>query len=389
MRKDSRESRNRKKDLDSGSRITLWGGQRVRYKRAREMNTLTIGSGKLREFGLNILAQLDVPREKAEICIEAFLFGSLRGIDTHGIFPLLPRMARERRAGLIDPRADVRIVKRKSSTMLLDGCSGLGPLTAFQSMTEAIALCREHGIGGVSTHNCNHFGAASFYGCQAAQEGLIGSTFSNATPRVAPFGGRQGVHGTNPMSFVVPAGRFSPMVVDIATSASSVGKINEALKKGQRIPDGWGLDREGNPTTDPEEALRGHLLPMGGHKGYGLGLIVDILTGALAGSFCGTEVPPLDDLTTPYGASFFMLVLDPGRFAGSDIFIEKVERLIEDCVTCPPMNGFDRVYFPGELEAMEEEKRKATGIPVQEASLDTFFRGLREQNLEIEEGLLA
>lgn len=359
------------------------------FSGGRKVTRLTIAPGKLREFGLRVLSQLDVPRDKAQICVDAFLFGSLRGIDSHGLFPLLPRMAREIRAGIIDPGANIRIVKRQASTMLIDGCRGLGPVTAFQSMEEAIKLCRQNGMGGVSTYDCNHFGAASFYGCKAVKEDLIGITFCNATPRVTPYGGRQGIHGTNPMSFAVPAGKYPPVVVDMATSASSVGKISQAMKKGERIPDGWALDEKGNPTNDPKEALRGFLLPMADHKGYGLGLIVDILTGALAGSFCGKEVPPLEDLTTPYGASFFMMVLDPDCFAGRDIFAEKVDRLIEDCITCPPMSGFERVYFPGEMEAMEETKRAKTGIPVLDTDLGTFFQSLRDHKLEVEEKFLA
>jgi len=357
--------------------------------REKGMAEITIEPEKAREFGMNVLNQLDVPLEKGEICVEAFLFGSLRGIDTHGFFALLPRLVREIRVGMIDPKAEVRIVKRRPSTLLIDACSGPGPVTAFQSMKEAMRLCRENGIGGVSTYNCYHFGAASFYGFQAVREDLIGLTFSNATPRVVPYGGREGVHGTNPMSFAIPANKYPPLVVDIATSASSAGKINKVLQKGEKIPEGWALDREGNPTTDPEKALQGFLLPMAGHKGYGLGLIVDILTGALAGSFCGKEVPPLEDLTTPYGASFFMLALDPGCFAGVDVFKEKVDRLIEDCITCPPMAGFERVYVPGELEAMEEAKRTRTGIPVHESELVKFFKSLRDFNLEVREKILV
>ena len=350
---------------------------------------ITIEASKVRQFGMDVLSQLGVPAEKADICVEAFLFGSLRGIDTHGFFALLPRLVREITAGMVDPEADVRIVKRKTSTLLIDGCRGPGPVTAYQSMNEAIRLGRENGIGGVSTYNCNHFGAASFYGFQALEADMIGLTFSNATPRVVPYGGRQGVHGTNPMSFVIPARRYPPLVVDIATSASSAGKIGKALKKGESIPEGWALDQEGNPTTDPEKALRGFLLPMAGHKGYGLGLVVDILTGALAGSFCGREVPPLEDLTTPYGGSYFMLALNPACFAGIDVFKEKVDGLIEDCVTCPPMEGFERVYFPGELEAVEEEKRSRTGIPVRESELEKFFETLRDYNLEVREEILV
>ena len=350
---------------------------------------ITIEAGRVREFGMNVLSQLDVPVEKGDICVNVFLFGSLRGIDTHGFFALFPRLVREIRAGMVDPGADVRIVKRETSTLLIDGCRGPGPVIAYQSMKEAIGLGREKGIGAVSTYNCNHFGAASFYGLQAVEADMIGLTFSNATPRVVPYGGRQGVHGTNPMSFAIPAHRYPPLVVDIATSASSAGKISKALKKREGIPEGWALDQEGNPTTEPERALRGFLLPMADHKGYGLGLVVDILTGALAGSFCGREVPPLEDLKTPYGASFFMLALNPGCFAGIDVFKKKVDGLIEDCINCPPMEGFERVYFPGELEAMEEEKRSSTGIPVSESELAKFFETLRNYNLEVREDILV
>ncbi|NIO06324.1 MAG: hypothetical protein GTN74_17475 [Proteobacteria bacterium] len=349
---------------------------------------LNIEPVRLREFGMDLMTQLGVPQEKGEICIEAFLFGSLRGIDTHGFFALLPRMVREIRAGMIDPKADSCVIKRKTATALIDGCRGPGPVTAFQSMNEAMRRCRESGIGGVATYNCNHFGAASFYGYQAVKEDLIGLTFSNATPRVVPHGGREGVHGTNPMSFAIPAGKYPPLVVDIATSASSAGKIGQALKKGEKIPEGWALDQNGHPTIDPEKALKGLFLPMAGHKGYGLGLVVDILTGALTGSFCGKEVPALEDLTTPYGASFCMLALNPSCFAGVNMFKEKVDRLIEDCVTCPPMDGVERVYFPGELEAIEEERRTRIGVPIQEEDLDRFYQNLRDHGLDFKEDVL-
>jgi LDH2 family malate/lactate/ureidoglycolate dehydrogenase len=347
------------------------------------MNELRVNLDKLRAFGMDVLGQLEVPEKKAEICIEAYLFGSLRGLDTHGLFSLLPRMVREIRAGLISPAADVSIIKRHPSALLVDARFGLGPVSAFQSMHEAIKLCRQTGIGGVSTFNCNHFGAASFYGSQAVKEGFVGMTFGNATPRVAPYGGREGVHGTNPMSFVIPAGKYPSLVVDIATSASSAGKISEIQKKGGTIPEGWALDPAGRPTTDPQKALEGILLPLAGHKGYGLALVVDALTGALAGSYVGKKVPPLNDLTTPYGCSSFMLALDPECFAGIGAFKAKIDQLIEDCITCPPMEGFRRVFYPGEMESKEEAQRKEKGIPVSEGVVLGFLKGLKDHGLKV------
>jgi LDH2 family malate/lactate/ureidoglycolate dehydrogenase len=352
------------------------------------MKELRMRPEKLRAFGMDVLGQLGVPEEKATICIDAYLFGSLRGLDTHGFFALLPRMVKEIRSGLIDPRADIAILKRNPSALHVDARSGLGPVSAFQSMREAIRLCRDSGVGAVSTHNCNHFGAASFYGFQAVKEGLIGMTFGNATPRVAPYGGREGVHGTNPMSFVIPAEKYPPLVVDIATSASSAGKISEIQKKGGTIPEGWALDRNGNPTTIPERALEGILLPMAGHKGYGLALVVDILTGALAGSYCGKDVPPLNDMTTPYGCSSFMMVLDPGRFAGLETFRAKVDKLIEDCINSPPMKGFERVYYPGEMEAEEERNRSERGVPLMDAQRVKFLETVRGYDVKIAENAL-
>lgn len=159
---------------------------------------IAIEPGKAREFGMSVLSQLDVPLEKGEICIEAFLFGSLRGIDSHGFFALLPRLVREIRAGMIDPKADVRIIKGKTSTLLIDGCSGPGPVTALQSMKEAMRLCRENGIGGVSTYNCYHFGAASFYGFQAVTEDLIGMISAMPHPESCHTGDVRGFMGQIP-----------------------------------------------------------------------------------------------------------------------------------------------------------------------------------------------
>lgn len=347
------------------------------------MSELRINHDKLRTFAMDVLGQLEVTERRAEICVEAYLFGSLRGLDTHGLFSLLPRMVREIRAGLIHPGADISIVKKHHSTLLADARFGLGPVSAFQSMNEAIKLCRETGMGGISTFNSNHFGAASFYGSQAAKEGFIGMTFGNATPRVAPYGGREGVHGTNPMSFVIPAGKYPPIAVDIATSASSAGKIGEIRKGGGTIPEGWALDPDGRPTTDPQRALEGILLPMAEHKGYGLALVVDALTGALAGSYVGKEVPPLNDLATPYGCSSFMLALDPECFAGIGTFKAKIDQLVEDCLSCPPMAGFRRVSYPGEMESEEETQRKERGVPVSEEVLRNFFNSMKSHGLNV------
>jgi len=348
------------------------------------MDRVRVQPDKIREFYLFVLGQLNVPAGEIETVADTAIFASLRGIDSHGFIPTLTRAVKEIRAGIVKPDARIKILKENENGALIDANMSLGPVTGVKAMEIAIEKANKAAVATVVAFNCNHFGTASYYATRALDKDMIGVVFCNASPTVAPFGGREAVHGTNPMSFAIPAGKYNPLVLDISTSVVAGGKIIQALRKGEKIPEGWALDKYGNPTTDPKAALEGVRLPMGGHKGYGLGLVVDVFTAALAGSLIGKEIPPYWDLTTPYGASYFMMVINPESFAGVEKFKQKVDRLIQDCKSCAPMEGFKEVMVPGEVELTEEQKRKKEGIPVNKNQWDEMVETLRSNGIKLD-----
>ena len=346
------------------------------------MQKFRIEVEKVRKLYFFILTQLNLPEKEIEIVADAAIFASLRGIDSHGFIRTLSRVVKEVRAGIVKPNTQISILKETKSGALVDANMGLGPVSAIKCMELAIKKAEDSSCGVVVACNCNHFGVASYYATKALERDMIGVVFCNASPSTAPFGGREAIHGTNPVSFAIPAGDHDPLVIDFSTSSVSRGKIIQALKEGKRIPEGWALNRNGYPTTDPKEALEGVLLPMGGYKGYGLGLVVDVFTAALAGSLIGREIPPYLDLSTPYGASYFMMAINIESFAGVCVFKQKVDRLIRDCKSCSPQEGFKEVLVPGEIELRVTKERERRGIPVRKEEWDEMIGILKSNNVK-------
>jgi LDH2 family malate/lactate/ureidoglycolate dehydrogenase len=258
-----------------------------------------------------------------------------------------------------------------------------GPAVGKQAMKLAIAKAREYGLGTVVSFNCDHFGAASYYSSLAVREGLIGITMCNAGPAVAPYGGRKAVHGTNPISYGVPGGIEGPIILDIATSAAAHGQIFKAHRRGQSIPLGWAIDADGRPTTDAAAALKGALLPFGGHKGYGMGILVDVLTGALAGSTVALSVVHTGDPKVR-GQSFFMQAIDVERFVPKQVFQNRMDQIVRDVRSSPPAEGFGEVLLPGDLERRQEEERALLGIPLYDEDWQAMVEGLKRAGIRQE-----
>jgi ureidoglycolate dehydrogenase (NAD+) len=247
----------------------------------------------------------------------------------------------------------------------------------------AIEAARQTGVGAAVAFNCNHFGAASYYAVIAAEAGMIGLCMCNAGPSVAPFGGASPLHGTNPIAYAAPGGREPPIVLDVATSVAAHGQVFKALRRGQPIPPGWALDADGRPTTDPRGAKT--LLPFGAHKGYGLAVLVDVLTGALSASTVGLDVRQHDVDREHAGQSFFMLAIDPQAFGGGPAFGERVDALRRQIRAVPPAEGFGEVLAPGEVELRIERKRRAEGIPLYDEDWTAIVQGLAGAGLPAEE----
>jgi ureidoglycolate dehydrogenase (NAD+) len=308
------------------------------------------------------LRQLGVPDIEAATTTQVLLEASLRGVDSHGL-ALLPVFAERIRSGQIHPGRSPRVVQESPTMALLDGQHGMGPVLARQAVALAAQKARAAGLGAVSLRDGNYVGALGAYLEEPARQGFLVLAAANATPRVAPHGGREGLHGTNPLAWAAPGDEGEPILFDAATGHAAA-RIVQAAEEGASIPAGIALDRDGAPTTDPEAARQGTLLPVGGALGYGFGLLVDVLTGGLAAAPVGREVPPVSALHGPYGCSFFVLALDPAGLGGEAALRRAVDSLRRQVGASTPAAGSDGVRLPGERAGRLRLERLTTGIPV-------------------------
>jgi ureidoglycolate dehydrogenase (NAD+) len=318
-----------------------------------------------------------LPADEVAVCSDAIVFASLRGLDSHGIVSILPAICRAVTTGRIDPGAEIQQVAPR----VLKGNGAAGPVIGARTMRHAIEQAAQHGVGAAVAFNCNHFGAASYYAALALERDMIGICACNAGPNVAPFGGATPLHGTNPLAYAFPGGDEAPIVLDIATSIAAFGQVAKARRRGQALPAGWALTKEGEPTTDAAAAAT--LLPFGGHKGYGIGVLVDLLCAGLAASTIGLDVRQGDNDREHAGQSFFMLALDPAHFGGTDAFKERADTLTRHAHGIRPTAGFERVFMPGELEHLEAQRRRQDGIPLYPEDWSALQRGLEGAGLPV------
>ena len=331
---------------------------------------LLLSEANARALCAEALARAGLPPDEAAVCTDAILFATLRGLDSHGIVSVLPALCRSVASGRTEPGA--RILQ--PAPRVLQGNGAAGPVVAVRTMRLAIEAALAHGAGAAVAFNCNHFGAASYYAALALEQDLVGVCACNAGPNVAPFGGTQPLHGTNPLAYAVPGGDEPPLVLDIATSVAAFGQVTKARRRGQTLPAGWALDAEGRPTTDPAGAVT--LLPFGGHKGYGISVLVDLLTAGLAASTIGLDVRQGANDREHAGQSFFMLALDPAAFGGVAALKARSDALTRQAHGLRPAEGYERVLVPGELEHRAAEQRRASGIPLHDEDWAALVRGL-------------
>ena len=276
------------------------------------------------------------------------------------------RYARRMRNGGIVPNAPMHWVTERTSTALLDAAKGLGYVSSRMAMDKAIEKARKTGIAMVGVQHSNHFGIAGYHAKQAADAGMLGVVMTNAGAEMAPWGSAKPVLGTNPWGMSVPRpGGHAPIVLDMALTMSGKGMMGWFQREGLTMPDSWALTPEGLTTTDPSHAMDGPLLPIGAYKGYGLSLITDVLTGVLTGSLFGVDVFQHD---TNFDVAHTMIAIDPEAFMDRATFYERLERLLEDVVTAPPIDPARPVQLPGEAEHRLAHERRRHGIPVDRAN---------------------
>lgn len=317
----------------------------------------------LNDFCIDVLTKAGVKLEEAEIISETLLFAELRNIKSHGIVRL-PTYVKRLENSAVNQNAEMRFLENKAAAVsVLDADNGMGQVAGYKAMKAAIDMARIYGIGLVAVKNSNHFGVASYFSMLASKEDMIGLVMTNASPAIAPFGTKTPLLGTNPLTVAVPAKKGKPIVLDMSMSTVARGKIRMAALQNKEMPLDWGLDKDGNPTSDPSEALLGSLVPIGGVKGSGLSLIIDLLTGALTGTSSLGEVKNITDMNGPSKTSHLFIAINIGAFMDIDEYKERVDDAISKIKSLPP-KGDNEIFMAGEIEQNLMEKRLVEGIPV-------------------------
>jgi LDH2 family malate/lactate/ureidoglycolate dehydrogenase len=326
---------------------------------------------RLSEISQAVLTALGAGPDEASLVAKSLVRAEARGIATHGV-NFLEKIAQRIEHGALRVPTGVTVVSREGATCHLDGGNGLGQVAADQAMRMSIDAARAYGVGVALVRNTNHIGVLATYTEQAAREGMVGICMCNAAPSMAPTGGAEPVVGTNPISLAVPGGGDAPILFDMSTSIVARGKIRRALALGQEIPHGWALDREGNPTTDPKEAMRGVLLPVGGPKGYALALFIDLLAGLLSGSNYGRKVLTFHEPLGPTGVGVMTMAVDIGRFMPVDRFRHLVSEYADELRQTRKAPGVERIYLPGEIEVGLEEQSRHQGIELDASTMKSL-----------------
>jgi LDH2 family malate/lactate/ureidoglycolate dehydrogenase len=328
-------------------------------------------------FARAIMEAVEVPREAATLVADSLVSANLRGVDSHGV-QLLIWYTQQIQDGNIDIRTAGEIASENGSCMVYDGMNGLGQVISDACCDHAIRLARANGLGMVTARNSSHFGASAWWAQKIAAAGLIGIVTCNATPLVAAWQGRDKILGTNPICMAVPGP--DTFLLDMATTTVALNRIHKAILSGEtEIPPGWAMDAEGNPTTNPKTALEGLPMPLGGYKGSGLALMVEVLCAVLSGGAMMTEVGGLRVKNRPMRVSHFFLAIDAARFLPISDFEARMQQMRDTVKGSRPAAGFDEVLIAGDPEWRSEEQRRRDGIPVS--------RGIWQQLTQLAESL--
>ncbi len=337
-----------------------------------QARTVRVPADRLRAFCRTALERAGLSAADADLVAETLVEADLRGVHSHGLI-LLVRYCRGLVRGYVNPRPRVRVEARAGATARINGDNGLGQIPSVQAMDLAIELAETYGVGTVVVRNSNHFGAAAYYAMRALPHRMVGFATTNAPPVMPLFGGRDPVVGNNPLCWAIPAGEEPPIVLDMACSASSRGKIRVLAQRGEPIPEGWALDAEGRPTTNPIAALDGVMLPAGGYKGAGLAVVMEALAGGLSGARFGFEIAThtvhAGDPQDSWQVGHLFQAIRIESFLPYEEFTARVDRLIRHLRSCRPAPGADRIYLPGEVEHLHRADAVINGIPFEESDL--------------------
>jgi len=333
---------------------------------AGKAGTLYCDPQALRAFTTEIFQRFGLARDAAAIVADNLVHADLRGHGSHGV-TRIPIYTKRLACGVVKAEPQIAIESGGTSVVRVDGDNGMGAVAGDTAMKQSIRLARQHGVGIATVRNSNHTGPGSFYVMQASDQGLIGVSASNSPVSMAVWGSRGRALGTNPLSVSVPAGRHDAIVVDMSSSVVARGKIVEASKRGDPIPEGWALDKDGKPTTDSVEAEAGVVLPFAGAKGSAIAILVDVLAGVLSGAAYGSLIQNLyAEFEQPQNNGQFTMAIDVSAFMPPAMFSDRIDGFIDLMKAAPVAEGVSEVLVPGEPETRNHKKHLRTGVPLPE-----------------------
>jgi LDH2 family malate/lactate/ureidoglycolate dehydrogenase len=320
---------------------------------------------RLQAFIAGVLQRAGLPEADAAKVAMLMAQADLQGSDGHGVIRLAPYVKRIR-AGGMNPRPQMRVMHERAASAVIDGDNGMGHLVVSRAVELAIEKARTSGVAWVGARASNHAGPASLYARLPIEHDMIGLYFAvgNAN-HLPPWGGAEMLLSTNPIAVGIPTAEEPPVVLDMATTVAAYGKVKAKAKAGELMPEGWMIDRQGRPLTDPKRADEGFLLPIGGHKGYGLALIVGLLAGTLQGAAMGRDVIDFNqDFVSKTNTGQAILVIDLRAFGDPARFKAAVDRVVRDLRNSERLDGVERIWLPGEQSHLRRERNRADGIPL-------------------------
>lgn len=323
----------------------------------------TYSNSDLKVFCEDVLVSMGMTKENSSVVADALIRANLEGVDSHGIsrLPIYIKRFLDKRINL---NPNLQMDRKTSSVLLVDGDNGLGHVVSYHAILKGIEMTKDSGITAIAVKNSNHFGTASYFCQLACENNLACIGFTNSPPGIAPWGGKNAFFGTNPIAFGFPTKNDHPVIIDLSTSIVARGKIILAAKQGNNIPEGWAIDEHGQPTNDPESALKGSVLPLGGPKGAALALAVEILTGILSGAAFGPHVKNIydDNETEQANVGHFFILMDIEKFMDLNSFFELIETLLGEMKDIPKIPGTNEIRYPGERRKRDREQRLVEGI---------------------------
>jgi len=328
-------------------------------------DVLRLEASKLQAFIVRAFEAVDVPPSDASTIAELMTRADVNGSDGHGVFRL-PQYIRRIKGGAVNVRPVIRIERESAASVLVNGDNGMGHLVMRYATQQAIERAKRTGVAWAGVKWSNHAGPASLYASMPLDHDMIGLYFAvGSANHLPPWGGIDMLLSTNPLAVAVPAGDEPPIVLDMATTVAAYGKVKTKAQRGESMPQGWMMDRQGRPLTDPRRANEGFLLPIGEYKGYGLALIIGLLAGTLNGAAMGRDVVDFNaDDTTPTNTGHAIVAVSIAAFGDPAVFKRSVDTLVRDIRGSAKLPGIDRIWLPGEQSHAKRRERTSNGVPL-------------------------